>query len=377
MDACFLDAVLLLESNVFGVQGIDTINHALDEFDLGVTQAMLVGDVISVTSLAARFTAGTTGLNLKLFTSLLKGVKTFLGPAGQVNVDGSPHAGAKVGRAGVDETVLSVEHEVLATLGLDGVTDGLNTAGKALEDASDITALLHGDDPELILFIDPDQESLLGVVVDTTTFRPVALHTCDLKVAITRHEEEVVINELLADLLVHASQGVVVASEVTGELAEGTLHEVLNTDALVLGDTRGETKAINAAAYTDPDGVDGDFGVNVTLDLLDVHVGGVDGIRGDAMVFLDDGIEDILEILVGIPVTGVDTAVLVVELDGASNGLLEGEAGGGCLVGSEFIPALLGDVLSHKGVGTLDFRVWFGHLVLGVLVDLRGKVEKR
>lgn len=372
MDACFLllfgFGLLLLEGNVFSVQGIDTVNHALDEFDLGVTQTMLVGDVIGAASLATRFTTGTTGLNLEFFASLLKGFKTFLGPAGQVNVDGSPHAGAKVGGAGVDVAILGVKHEFLAGFGLDGIADGLDTAGKTLEDAPDVTSLLHGDDPELILLIDPDQEALLSIVVDTTTFRPVALHTCNLKIAITRHEEEVVINELLADGLVHASQGEVFAREVIGQLTEGTLHKVLNTYALFLGDARGKTEAINAAANTDPDGVYGNILVNVALDLLDIHVGGVDGIGGDAMVFLDDGVKDILEILVGIPVTGVDTAVLVVELDGTGDGSLEAEAGGGCLVGSEFIPSLLGDVLGHQRVGALDFREWLSHLVLGVLV---------
>jgi len=359
--------VLLLEGDVLSVQGVDTVNHALDELDLGVTQTMLVGDIVGDASLATRFTAGTTGLNLELFTPLLQGIKTFLGPAGQVNVDGSPHASAKVGRAGVDVAVLGVEHEVLAALGLDGVADSLDTAGKTFKDAPDITAHLHGDDPELILFIDPDEESLFGIVEDTTTFGPVALHTGYLKVAVTRHEEEMVINELLADLLVHASEGVVVASEVTRELGESALHEVLNAEALFLGDTGGETEAVNAAANTDPDGVDGNLSVDVTLDFLDVHVGGVDSIGGDAMVFLDDGVEHILEILVGIPITSVDTAVLVVEVDGASDGLGEGETRGGGLVSGELIPPFLGDVLGHQGVLALNVGEWVTHLDFGLV----------
>jgi len=346
--------VLLLELNILLVEGVDTVDHALDELDLGVTQTMLVGDVIGAASLATRFTAGTPGLNLEFFTSLLEGIKTFLGPAGQVNVDGSPHAGAKVGGAGVDEAILGVKHEFLAGFSLDGVADSLDTTGKALEDTPDITTLLHGDDPELILLIDPDQEGLLGVVEDTTTFGPVALHTSYLKVAVTRHEEEVVIDELLADGFLHASQGVVVAREITGELSEGALHEVLNTNTLFLGDTGGETEGIDVAANTDPDGVNWDISVNVALDLADVHVGGVDSIGGDTVVLLDEGIEDILEVLVGIPVTGVDTAVLVVELNSASNGGSEGEARGGSLVGSKLVPLFLGDVLGDQGVLGLD-----------------------
>jgi len=363
VDSCFLHAVLLLEGNILSVQGVDTVNHALDKFNLGVTQTMLVGDIISATSLATRFTAGTTGLDLEFFTSDLKGFETFLGPAGQVNVDGSPHAGAKVGRAGVDIAVFGIKHEFLAALSLDGVTDSLDTAGKTFEDAPDITAHLHRDDPELILLINPDEEGLFSVVEDTATFGPVALHTSNREVSITRHEEEVVIDELLADLLVHASQREVVTSEVTSELAEGALHEVFNTDALILGDAGGETESVNAATDADPDGVNGNFSIDVALDLLNVHVGGVDGISSDAMVFLDDGIEDISEVLVRVPITGVDTAVLVVKVDSACNGLCKGETGGGGLVSSEFIPFFLGDMLGHQGVCALNIGERFGHFV--------------
>ena len=85
-----------------------------------------------------------------------------------------------------------------------------NIPGETLEDTLDITALLHGNDTELILLIDPDKEGLVVVVENTTAFGPVALHTGNLQVGVTRHEEEMVIDELLADLLVHAGQGVVV-----------------------------------------------------------------------------------------------------------------------------------------------------------------------
>ena len=39
------------------------------------------------------------------------------------------------------------------------------------------------------------------------------------------------------------------------------------------------------------------------------------------MVFQDEGVENVVEVGVGVCVAGVDAAVLVVELDGASNGL--------------------------------------------------------
>ena len=62
-------------------------------------------------------------------------------------------------------------------------------------------------------------------------------------------------------------------------------------------------------------------GVDVTDDLVGVHVGGVGEFRLEAVVLQDDGLEDVLEVLVGVGIAGVDAAVLVVEVDGASDGL--------------------------------------------------------
>ena len=48
MIAYYLHAVLLLELQVLLVEGVDTINHALDELNLGVAETMLVGNVVGV-----------------------------------------------------------------------------------------------------------------------------------------------------------------------------------------------------------------------------------------------------------------------------------------------------------------------------------------
>ena len=44
----YLHAVLLLPLEVLLPQGVDTVNHDLDQLDLGVAQSVLVGDVVSV-----------------------------------------------------------------------------------------------------------------------------------------------------------------------------------------------------------------------------------------------------------------------------------------------------------------------------------------
>ena len=125
--------MLFAEFNVFLPQGVDTINHGLDKTNFGVSKTMLVGNVISVSSLSTRFTTGSTGLNGKLFASGLKGIKTFLGPSGEVDVDGGSHASSKIGWARVNVTELFGQLEVLAGFSLDGVLYSLNTSVKILK----------------------------------------------------------------------------------------------------------------------------------------------------------------------------------------------------------------------------------------------------
>lgn len=68
---------------------------------------------------------------------------------------------------------------------LDDLLDLGGTAGEAVKDGVEIGAGLHGDDTELILFVNPDEESLVLVVEDTTTVGPVTVEAASLEEAIT------------------------------------------------------------------------------------------------------------------------------------------------------------------------------------------------
>merc|ERR1711899_556486 len=335
-------------------QGVDAVNHLLDKLDLRVSEPVLVGDVIGESSLATRLSAGSTGLQLQLLATSLQLLNTMLGPAGQVNVNRCPHASAKVGRAGVDVAEPLIQAEVLARLLLHRVLDSLDTLGEPGEDFFHISSLLHGDNAELVLFVYPDKESLVLVVEDPTTLRPVTLHASNSKVPVARHKEEVVVNKLLTNLLVHSGQGVVVASKVGGEVLDSVDHQLFNSNTLVLGDSRGKTKAIDGTANTDSARVNGSIWDNIALDLAGIHVGSVLGRGADSVVFADEGVEDGSKVLVRVPVTSVDAAVLVVELNSTSDGLDEGEAGGLGLDSLELLPLVLGDVLGNEGVLGLD-----------------------
>jgi hypothetical protein len=49
--------------------------------------------------------------------------------------------------------------------------DGLDVGGgsaESLENSSDVSTWLHGNDSQLILLINPDEESLVGIVENTS-----------------------------------------------------------------------------------------------------------------------------------------------------------------------------------------------------------------
>ena len=50
------------------------------------------------------------------------------------------------------------------------------TTTESLKDISDVTALLHGNNSGMVLFIDPDQEVLGVIVEDATGIGPVTGH---------------------------------------------------------------------------------------------------------------------------------------------------------------------------------------------------------
>jgi len=66
----------------------------------------------------------------------------------------------------------------------DGLDVGSSSA-KSVEDFEDTSSLLHGDDSELILLIDPDEESLGVVVEDTSAGWPVSVKVASLQESVS------------------------------------------------------------------------------------------------------------------------------------------------------------------------------------------------
>merc|ERR1719210_976367 len=144
-----------------------------------------------MSSLATRFSFGASGVKMKLLTPGLELINSMLSPSREINMDRCSHASTKIGGAGMNITILLIKAEALARFLHDRVSNGLDTLGKSLKDTLDITTILHGDDSKLIFFIDPDEECLLVIVENTTTLRPVTLHSSNLEVSVSRHKQEV------------------------------------------------------------------------------------------------------------------------------------------------------------------------------------------
>ena len=107
--------------------------------------------------------------------------------------------------------------------------------------------------------------------------------------------------------------------------------------------------------------MNGHIGLDVASDLGGVHVRDMLEVSRETMVLADEGVEDLCEVNVGIFVTSVDAAMLVVELDSTSDGLGQSELGGLADNASELVPLFLGDVLGNQGVLGLDLGEWCGH----------------
>ena len=173
----------------------------------------------------------------------------------------------------------------------------------------------------MILLIDPDKEGFGLVVKDSTALGPVPLHTGSDQVLVPRHEQKVIVYELLAIGLLHAKQGEVFAGQVTFKLLEGALHEVFHVQPLLLGDSGRKAESFDATTHANTGTLDGGVGVDVAFQLVEVHVGGVAKVLGQAVIFKNERVEDIGKVLVGIGISSIDSAVLIVILNSTSNSL--------------------------------------------------------
>jgi hypothetical protein len=56
---------------------------------------------------------------------------------------------------------------------------------KSLKDSFDVSTRLHANDAQLVLFVDPDKESLVVVMEDPSSIGPVAVQTTGFQKSVT------------------------------------------------------------------------------------------------------------------------------------------------------------------------------------------------
>lgn len=163
---------------------------------------------------------------------------------------GSAHSSSEVGwaRSDVTEVIIVGEFRLLF--------DFSSGDGKSFKDLADVGALLHRDDTELILFVDPDKERLVFVMEDSTGFGPLALESTALKVLITSLEKEMVSDELFFVGVTHGGERVVLSLEFSSEILKDTNHGGFNFSSLLSGNCSAKGVVSHVAANTDSCRVD-------------------------------------------------------------------------------------------------------------------------
>lgn len=326
-----LDVLALLQ----GLLPLDDLSNTLDEevaqIDLGVSETVGVGDVPGTTGGGGVNTGGSTGLEAHLLQDVLE--VSAGRELGDLDHGTSAEARSQVGGAGQDVPEVIVVHEVVA-LTLEALLDSLGGIAEALEDGSDVVALLHGDDAHLIFLVDPDEEVLSVVVEDSTSIGPVAAATGREEQSRVGLLEEVSVRTKRLLLLgrhgtLHGLGPVereVLTLELTFELVQALHNNTLGLATLLEAAGRGKGQSPDGATSAAASGQDV-FAIGVDLglgQLVHVHAGGMLGIGFVATVaLLNDNVKEILEGLVALLVTGDDSASHDVRVSGVVNASLD------------------------------------------------------
>jgi len=281
----------------------DTVLHLLDGLVFSETHSPLVGDVVNATLSLGVLTAGTTDLQVVLGGNFLE-LGTVGCQLGDLDVHGGADGGAQVGGAEGEEAEAVVVRE--GHLGLNLV----HTRHQATVDLTEVTAHLHGDDAEVVLLIDPHEESLVVVVVDTAAAGPVAAGVSSLQESVSFLEEEVVVDKFLLNFLAHSSQGVECALVFTSELCEGGRYFLFHL--LVLGLSQAGVEGVSLhGASTAHTGGDNVFTVGVHInqcvDIAEVLVRVLVCLGESYVVVFNDWVKEGSEETVGFSVRGIYT----------------------------------------------------------------------
>ncbi len=150
--------------------GFDSIIHILDKILFRTSEPSLVWDIKDEVIGFGVLTVGASDLNIILVSDWLE-LSHIFSKVREMDVNWSSESGSKISWARCNIT------KVLCMSKFGFLFDLSTCAAQPAKDSTDVSSLLHADDSELVLFIDPHKESLFIVVIDTSAFRPVPVQT--------------------------------------------------------------------------------------------------------------------------------------------------------------------------------------------------------
>jgi hypothetical protein len=309
--------------------GFNSIVHVLDKLDFVSSESSEVGDIEDTVVSFGVLSVDTSDLYV-IFVS--DGLVEFLvvHQFWQVDVNRSSETSSHVGWAGGNVSEMLVIGEFCFLLNLVG------TISKSSENLLDVGTLLHGDNSELILFVNPNEEGFGIVVEDTSSLWPVSLESSRLKIFVSSLEKEVIGDQLLSVGVRHVTERVVFTFKVTLEFTEGGDDKLL--DFLSLGSGNVGTEWIGSQVSGNSDSSRVDHLVLVSWEGWAVK--GVIVHGGDmfvrwlvAVIGLDDFVEEWGKGVVGVVRSSINTDTGVSPFRSGEDGLSEGE--------TEFISSVL------------------------------------
>jgi hypothetical protein len=220
----------------------------LDQLDLVSSESSQVGDVKDTIVGLGVLSMDTSDLDVILVGDRLV-KRCVLHQFWQVNVHGSSKSSSHVGWASGYITEMLVVGEL--GLGLDNV----GGIGESLENHFDVGSSLHGDDSKLILFVDPDKESLGVIVVDTSSLGPLSLESSGLEIFISTFEKEVISDKLSLLSFGHGGEGVVLSLKITGEFSKSGCDKFLDLKSLSSGNSSTKWVSSEVSGNSDSSGV--------------------------------------------------------------------------------------------------------------------------
>ena len=141
---------------------MDTVDHVLDEGCFSIPESSLVRDIVGSVIGLRVLSMDSSDLNVEFIGN---GVELGLvfSKLWKFDMNRSSQSGTEIGWARGDETEMFVVTELCDLL------NSCSGSAESIEDVLNFGSFFHGDNSKLIFFVDPDEESLLIIVEDTST----------------------------------------------------------------------------------------------------------------------------------------------------------------------------------------------------------------